>query len=135
MAGLLPASTFFLRGKPAPAGELRDAGVPIALASDANPGTSPVVSMPEVIAMAAGVYEVPPLEALTASTLNPASVLGLASRLGTLEPGKRADLVLLEDASFAQVPYRPGHDPVAAVIVGGDAVHARDEAATSSTLD
>ena len=80
VAGLLPASTFFLRGKPAPARALREAGVPIALATDANPGTSPVVSMPEVIAMAAGVYEVPPLEALTAATLNPAWVLGLADR-------------------------------------------------------
>jgi imidazolonepropionase len=125
VAGLLPASTFFLRGKPAPARELREAGVPIALASDANPGTSPVVSMPEVIAMAAGVYEVPPLEALTATTLNPASVLGLAGRLGTLEPGKRADFVLIEDASFAQVPYRPGHDPVVATVVGGRVAHAR----------
>jgi imidazolonepropionase len=75
--------------------------------------------MPEVIALAAGVYEVPPLEALTAVTLNPAWVLGLADRLGTLEPGKRADIVLLENASFAHVPYRPGHDPVVATIVGG----------------
>jgi imidazolonepropionase len=125
VAGLLPASTFFLRGKPAPARALREAGVPIALATDANPGTSPVVSMPEVIAMAAGVYEVPPLEALTATTLNPAWVLGLADELGTLEPGKRADLVLLEEPSFAQVPYRPGHDPVVATIAGGEVVHQR----------
>ncbi|MET0800227.1 MAG: imidazolonepropionase [Actinomycetota bacterium] len=119
VAGLLPASTFFLRGRPAPVAALREAGIPIALASDANPGTSPVVSMPEVIAMAAGVYEVPPLEALTATTLNPAWVLGLAGRLGTLEIGKRADVVLLEEPSFAQVPYRPGHVPVVATVVGG----------------
>ena len=99
--------------------------MPLALATDANPGTSPVVSMPEVIAMAAGLYEVPPLEALTAATLNPAWVLGLAERLGTLEPGKRADLVLLEEPSFAQVPYRPGHDPVLATIMGGELAHRR----------
>jgi imidazolonepropionase len=125
VAGLLPASTFFLRGKPAPGGALREAGVPIALATDANPGTSPVVSMPEVIAMAAGVYQVPPLESLTAATLNPAWVLGLADDLGTLEPGKRADLVLLEESSFAQVPYRPGHDPVVATVAGGEVVYRR----------
>jgi imidazolonepropionase len=81
--------------------------------------------MPEVIAMAAGVYEVPPLESLTAATLNPAWVLGLADDLGTLEPGKRADLVLLEESSFAQVPYRPGHDPVVATVAGGEVVYRR----------
>jgi imidazolonepropionase len=123
VAGLLPASTFLLRGTPAPASALREAGIPIALATDANPGTSPVVSMPEVIALAAGVYEVPPLEALTAATLNPAWVLGLADRLGTLEIGKRADVVLLEAPSFAHVPYRPGHDPVVATVVGGVVHH------------
>jgi imidazolonepropionase len=68
------------------------------------------------------VYEVPPLDALTASTLNPAWVLGLADRLGTIETGKRADVVLLEDVSFAQVAYRPGHDPVVATIAGGERV-------------
>jgi len=125
VAGLLPASTFFLRGTHAPAAALRAAGVPIAVASDANPGTSPVVSLPEVIAMAAGVYEVPPLEALTATTLNPAWVLRLADALGTLEVGKRADLAVLEDSSFSQVPYRLGHDPVVATIVGGQLVHSR----------
>jgi imidazolonepropionase len=125
VAGLLPASTFFLRATPAPAAALRRAQAPIALASDANPGTSPVVSMPEVVAMAAGVYQVPPLEALTAATLNPAWVLGLADRLGTIEVGKRADLVVLDAPSFAHVPYRPGHDPVVATIAGGEIVHAR----------
>jgi imidazolonepropionase len=125
VAGLLPASTFFLRATPAPAAALRRARAPIALASDANPGTSPVVSMPEVVAMAAGVYQVPPLEALTAATLNPAWVLGLADRLGTIEVGKRADLVVLDAPSFAHVPYRPGHDPVVATIAGGEIVHPR----------
>jgi imidazolonepropionase len=127
VAGLLPASTFFIRGTPAPSRALREAGVPIALATDANPGTSPVVSMPEVIAMAAAVYEVPPLDALTAATLNPAWVLGLSGEVGTLEVGKRADVVLLEHPSFAQVPYRPGHDPVVATIVGGVVVRDRSE--------
>jgi imidazolonepropionase len=123
VAGLLPASTAFLRGEPAPAEALARAGVPVAVASDANPGTSPVVSMPEVIAMAGIVYGIAPLAALTAATLNPAWVLGIADRAGTIEPGKRADLVLLEEASFAQVPYRPGHDPVVATIVGGEPLH------------
>jgi imidazolonepropionase len=52
-------------------------------------------------------------------------VLGLDDDVGTLEPGKRADLLLLEDAAFAQVPYRPGHDPVLATFIGGEPVWGR----------
>ena len=74
--------------------------------------------------MAATLYGLPPLEALTAATANPAWVLGLHDRLGTLEVGKRADVVLLEEASFAQVPYRPGHNPVVAALIGGEQVPA-----------
>jgi imidazolonepropionase len=119
VAGLLPASSFFLRASVPPALALRDAGAAIAIATDFNPGTSPICSMPETIAMAATLYGLPPLEALTAATANPAWVLGLHDRLGTLEVGKRADLLLLEEPAFAQVPYRPGHNPVEAVVVGG----------------
>jgi imidazolonepropionase len=124
-AVLLPASTFFLRAAPAPAVELRDAGAALAIATDFNPGTSPVLSMPEAIAMACTVYGFTPLEALTAATANPAWVLGLDERLGRLEPGLRADFLLLEEKSFAQVPYRPGHDPVVATFVAGDLIAGR----------
>jgi imidazolonepropionase len=119
VAGLLPASTFFLRGTVPPVGALRDAGAAVAIATDFNPGTSPVCSMPEAIAMACTVYGMDPLVALTAATANPAWVLGLHDRLGTLEVGKRADFLLLEEPGFAQVPYRPGHDPVVATFVAG----------------
>jgi imidazolonepropionase len=122
VAVLLPSSTAFLGLHPAPAAELRTAAVPIALATDCNPGTSPVVSIPQAIAAAASVYRIPPLEALTAATLNAAHVLGLAHEVGTLEPGKRADLLVLDAPSFAQVPYRPGHLPVVTTIVGGEVV-------------
>ncbi|MBI3648987.1 MAG: imidazolonepropionase [Actinobacteria bacterium] len=125
VAGLLPASTFFLRAPAPPVAALREAGAAIAIATDFNPGTSPVCSMPEAIAMACTVYGLEPLVALTASTANPAWVLGLGDRLGTLEPGKRADFLLLEEAGFAQVPYRPGHDPVVATFVGGRHVAGR----------
>jgi imidazolonepropionase len=117
---LLPASTFFLRSPPPPVFDLRSAGAALAVATDFNPGTAPVLSMPETIAMACSLYGLEPLVALTAATVNPAWVLGLDDRLGTLEVGKRADFVLLEDARFAQVPYRPGHDPVVAAVIGGE---------------
>ena len=121
-AVLLPASTFTLRAPPAPVASLRDAGAALAIATDLNPGTSPVCSMPETIAFACSLYGMTPLEALTAATANPAWVLGLDDRLGTLEPGKRADLVLLDGPTFAHVPYRPGHDPVVATLIGGEPV-------------
>jgi two-component system, OmpR family, phosphate regulon response regulator PhoB len=68
----------------------------MALATDCNPGTSPVLSMPEAVALGCAVYGLAPLEALAAATANPAWVLGLDDRLGSLEPGKRADLVVLD---------------------------------------
>lgn len=119
-AVLLPASTFFLRAGAPPAHELREAGAILALATDFNPGTSPVLSMAEAIAMGCTLYGLPPLEALSAATANPAWVLGMEDRLGRLSPGLRADVLLLDGPSFAQVPYRPGHDPVVAAWIGGE---------------
>ena len=120
VAVLLPTSTFFLRAEPAPAAELHDAGAAVAIATDFNPGTSPVASMPEAISIACTLYAFDPLVALTAATANPAWILGLDEKLGTLEVGKRADFLLLEEPDFAQVPYRPGHNPVVTTFIGGD---------------
>ena len=121
-AVLLPASTFFIGVDPPPVAALQREGAALALATDFNPGTSPVLSMPEAIAMACTLYGIEPLVALTAATANPAWVLGLDDRLGTLEVGRRADFLLLEEPGFAQVPYRPGHDPVTATFVAGERV-------------
>jgi imidazolonepropionase len=98
-----------------------DSGAAIAVASDFNPGTSPVLSMPEVISFACSLYQLSPLEVLVAATANAAFVLGLEDELGTLEPGKRADFVVLEE-KLADVPYRPGHNPVVRTYVGGRSV-------------
>ncbi len=116
---LLPASTFFLRAVPPPARTLVESGAALAIATDCNPGTSPVASMAEAVAVGCVQYGLTPLESLTASTLNPAWVLGLADRSGTLEVGKRADLVVLDGDAFRQVPYRPGHNPVLHAYAGG----------------
>jgi imidazolonepropionase len=118
-AVLLPASTLFLRASPPSVPGLLGAGAAVAIASDFNPGTSPTLSMPEVIAVACVLYGLPPLGALTAATVNPAWVLGLADRLGALEPGKRADFVVLDGRDFRMVPYRPGHNPLVATFVDG----------------
>jgi len=125
VAGVLPTSTFMLRAQPPPARELIDAGAALAVATDCNPGTSPVLSMPEVVAMACTLYRLTPLEALSAASINPAWVLGLHDRVGSLEPGKRADFVVLDSADIAMAPYRPGHNPVLQTRIGGTVVAQR----------
>lgn len=115
---LLPTSTLFLRSAPPDARGMLDAGATIAIASDFNPGTSPVVSMPEVIATACSLYGFRPLEALAAATVNASAALGLGNR-GTLSPGAPADLVILDGDAFRQVPYRAGHNPVLHAFVDG----------------
>ncbi len=119
VAVLLPVSTLFIRAQRPPVDELRASGAALAVATDFNPGTSPCLSMPEALAVASSLYRLPPLAALTAATLNPAVVLGMQDRLGSLEPGKRADFVVLDATDPAMIEYRPGHDPVAQVWVGG----------------
>ena len=113
------ASTFFLRADPPPAKRLLESGARVGIASDFNPGTSPTLSMPEVIAMACTLYGFTPTDAIIAATSGGASVLGLSDRLGTLEPGKRADFLVLDAEEIAMVPYRPGHNSVAETYVAG----------------
>ena len=119
VAVLLPASTVLLRAQPPPVDRLVAAGVPLALATDFNPGTSAVLSMPEAIALGCAGYGLLPLQALLAATANAAWVLGLHEALGSLAPGRRADLVVLDGPEFRRVPYRPGHNPVVKVVVDG----------------
>jgi imidazolonepropionase len=118
-AVLLPASTLLLGSEPPPTDALREAGAAMALATDFNPGTSAVSSMPEAIAIGCSRYRLSPVEAVVGVTANAAWVLGLHDRLGSLEPGKRADLVVLEDEDVRMIPYRPGHNPVVRTFVGG----------------
>jgi imidazolonepropionase len=124
-AVVLPTSTLFLRSSPPDVRALLNAGAAVAIATDCNPGTSPVLSMPEAIAVACSLYGMTPLEALAAATVNAAWVLGLETLHGTLAPGRRADLVVLDGDAFRQVPYRPGHDPVLHTYVGGRRVGGR----------
>ena len=123
-AVLLPGATFTLRqNKKPPARNLIEEGAIVALGSDLNPGTSPIRSMPFVMALACRLYGLRPLEALAASTVNAAHVCGLGDTLGRLAPGHRADAVVLDVPNFEQICYRPDHDPVVAVVCGGEVVH------------
>ncbi len=127
-AVLLPGAEFLGAENVAPARELADAGAICVLATDLNPGTSPIASLPVIIGLAVRRYGWSVREALLAATLNAAWVMGLSGELGSLEPGKRADFLLL-DGPVEHVPYRFGHNPVAACFVGGLPVVVRPDAA------
>ena len=103
-------------------------GAIVVLATDANPGTSPVFSLPTIVGLAVRRYGLTTREALLAITLNAAYVLKLQHELGSIEPGKRADLVLL-DCPTEHIAYRLGRNPVAATFVAGEPVYVRPDAA------
>jgi imidazolonepropionase len=125
-AVLLPGAELLGDERVAPGRALADAGAIGVLATDLNPGTSPVASLPLIIGLAVRRYGWTIQEALAATTLNAAWVLRLSTELGSLEVGKRADLVVL-DAPVEHVPYRLGHNPVAIVVAGGEIVHVRPD--------
>ncbi len=127
-AVLLPGAEFLGDERLAPARRLADAGAICALGSDMNPGTSPVLSMPLIIGLAVRRYRWSVREALLAATLNPAWILRCSDRTGSLEPGKRADVLVL-DGPIERIPYRLGHNPVAIAVIGGRVVHVREDSA------
>jgi len=127
-AVLLPAAEFLGNEHRVPGRALVDEGAIVVLATDANPGTAPVFSMPLVIGLAARLYGFGVLETLGMATLNAAWVLDLAHDRGSLEAGKRADLLVL-DGPVDSIAYRFGHNPVQIALIGGVPVYVRDEAA------
>jgi imidazolonepropionase len=126
VAVLLPATTWFLRkGTHAPARRMIEAGIPVALGTDFNPGTSPTASLPLVMTVACLALGLSAEEALAAVTINAAFALGLEDRLGSLEVGRDGDLVVWDVPRPAQIPYWPGADLVRAVVKGGRVVYQR----------
>jgi len=120
---LLPAATFFLMGKLAPPGRrLVDAGVPVVVATDFNPGTCPMESVGTALAFACLSAGLSVDEAISAATLNAAHSLGRADRVGSLEPGKRADVVIHAVPNRYHLAYRFGVPHVAIVIAAGKVV-------------
>jgi imidazolonepropionase len=126
-AVLLPGAELMAQERAAPARRLADAGAICALATDANPGTSPLVSIPLVIGLGVRRYGWTAREAVLAATHNAAWVIGLHERIGSVEVGKRADLLVL-DIPIEHIPYRLGHNPVLVALCGGELVHVREDA-------
>ncbi|KAA3658490.1 MAG: imidazolonepropionase [Chloroflexi bacterium] len=99
-----------------------DAGAIVALATDLNPGSAPCPSMPLVMAIACRTQKMLPSEALNASTINAAYAIGLGERLGSIQVGKQADLLVLNEADYRHIPYFFGGNPVYKVIKKGEEI-------------
>jgi imidazolonepropionase len=120
VAVLLPGASYVLRDDAMPpVGELRRARVPMAVATDCNPGTSPLVSLPLAMHLACTRFGLTVAEALAGATEHAARALGMAGEVGVIGPGARADLVVWDADHPAQLVYWVGLDPVAAVIKRG----------------
>lgn len=119
VATMLPAAFYTLREtRLPPIAQFRERGVPMAVASDVNPGTSPVLSLRHAMNMACTLFRMTPEEALRGVTVNAARALGLADR-GTLETGKRADFVVWNVDDPAELSYWIGGNPARRVVAGG----------------
>jgi imidazolonepropionase len=123
VATLLPVTTWFLmKDHHAPARAFIDAGVPVAIGTDFNPGTSPTPSLPLAMSFACVNLLMTPDEVLAAVTINAARALAIEDETGSLEPGKTADVVIWRVPTTARIPYHPGADLVRTVIKKGRVV-------------
>lgn len=120
---LLPGVSHFLKSeKYPPARALIEAGVPIALATDFNPGSSPCLSMQEIVHLAVRDFKLTPAEAISAATINAAHAVRMADRVGSLEVGKQADILILDLDRYELLPYFFGVNHVARVLKRGKVV-------------
>ena len=123
IATLLPGTTFFLgKSNYAPARKLIDAGITIALATDYNPGSSHIQSMPFIISLACLFLGLTVEEAFAAATYNAAQTLGLNNEVGSIELGKKADLIIWDLDSLIDIPYYISNHPIQKVLKNGEVV-------------
>jgi imidazolonepropionase len=120
---LLPGSVYSIGSKHyAPARDMIEAGLAVVLATDFNPGSSPIASMPVVMSLACTQMKMTPAEALTAATLNAAWSLNLGGQVGSLERGKSADFVVHDASDYREIPYFLGTQRPAMVFARGERV-------------
>lgn len=120
VATLVPGANYFLGMKEYPnARRLIDAGVPVALATDYNPGTSPTLSMPMALSLACTQMKMSPAEAIAAATINGAWALRAADRKGSIEPGKDADLAIFDVGDYREIPYWFGENRCVMTVMNG----------------
>lgn len=119
IATILPGSSFFLNHKYAPARTIIDSNIPVALATDFNPGTSMCYSMPMMMTIACTQMKMKVEEAITASTLNGAAALGLSNEVGSIEVGKNGDIIIFDVPDYKYIPYHFSNNFVKHVIKNG----------------
>lgn len=119
VAVLLPGCSFFLGVEQAPARRLLDADLPVAIATDYNPGSSMVESLPLVMTMACTQMRMTPDEVIIAATANAAAAIGRHNRVGAIAVGMQADLALLDVPNLERWMYEPGRNCVRAVVKAG----------------
>ncbi len=120
---LLPGSVYALGLKEYPrAREMIEAGLAVVLATDFNPGSSPTASMPMILSLACTQMKMLPAEALTAATINASYSLGRGDRIGSLEPGKRADFSIFDCQDYREIAYWFGRPQVQSVFVDGNRI-------------
>jgi len=123
VATLVPGANYFLGLKDYPdARRLINSGVPVALATDFNPGTSPTLSMPMAMSLACTHMNMSPAEAIAAATINGAWALRLADRKGSIEPGKDADLAVFDLSDYREIPYWFGASHCVITVLNGVAL-------------
>jgi imidazolonepropionase len=120
IATLVPGANYFLGLDAYPdARRLIDSGVPVALATDYNPGTSPTTSMPMAMSLACTQMKMSPAEAISAATINGAWALQIAERKGSIEPGKDADLAVFDVQDYREIPYWFGANRCRITVLNG----------------
>lgn len=119
---LLPGTAFFLMADFAQARKMIDSGVPIALSTDANPGSSPTLSLQFIMNLGCLKMGMTPEEVLTATTINAAHAIGCANEIGSIEAGKKADLTIFDVPNYVTLSYQYGLNHVDAVIKDGKLV-------------
>ncbi|MCI9028201.1 MAG: imidazolonepropionase [Lawsonibacter sp.] len=122
VACLLPATSFYLGAAFAPARDMVNAGVPVAMASDFNPGSCPCLNLQFVINLGCLKYKLTPEEVLTAVTLNAAAAIDMAGQVGSVEPGKLGDLVIWDAPDLDYICYRMGSNLTKTVVKKGRVV-------------
>ncbi|UTR08946.1 imidazolonepropionase [Evansella sp. LMS18] len=127
VAVLLPGTAFFLMAESANGRKAIDAGVPVALSTDCNPGSSPSVSMPFMLNLASLKMGMTPAEAITAATINAAHAIKRGSTIGSLEPGKTADVVIWDIPHHLQFTYHYGVNHTETVIKNGKIVYSKGD--------